>query len=105
MQRRVGLDDDALVRRLLELFDQRGFARLERLGDFRIDTQREALRFEFGGHFSRLGLNLVADCRDRLDHAGAGAVGARLAQDAFEGLLRAFARNADQAEFIEGEGL
>ena len=104
MQRRVGLDDDALVRGLLELFDQRGFARLERLGDFRIDTQGEALRLEFGGHFSRLGLDLVADRRDRLDHAGAGAVGARLAQHSFERLLRAFARDADQTELVEREG-
>ncbi len=104
MQRWVGLNDNALVGSLLEFFDQRRFARLERFGDFRIDAQREALRLKFGGHFSRFALDLVADRRDRLDHAGAGAVGARLAQHAFERLLGAFARDADQAEFVEGEG-
>src|SRR3979490_740903 len=35
MQRWIGLNDDALVRGVLEFFDQRGFARLQRLGDLR----------------------------------------------------------------------
>ncbi len=34
MLRQVGLDDDALARGLLEPFDQRGFMRLEHLGNF-----------------------------------------------------------------------
>ena len=58
-----------------------------------------------GGHLARFGLDFVADRGDGLDHAGAGAIGAGLAEDAFERLLGAFARDADQAEFVEGQRL
>jgi len=39
MQRGVGLDDDALFGPALELFYERGFARLQRFADFRVGTQ------------------------------------------------------------------
>ena len=103
MQRRIRLDDDALASGLLEFFDQGGFARLERLGDLWVDAQGEAARVHVSGHFSRFGLDFVADCGNRFDHAGAGAVGAWLAEHTFERLFGAFARDADQAEFVEGE--
>src|SRR6266404_1401211 len=103
MQRRIGLNDDALARGLLELFDQRRLARLERLRNLWIDAEGEAARVHVGGHFSRFGLDFVADCGDRLDPAGSSAVGARLRQYAFQRLFRAFARDAHQAEFVEGE--
>jgi len=83
MQRRIRLDDDALARGVLEIFDQGRLARLQGLGDFRVDAQCEVLRVEVSGHFFRFGLNLVANGRDGLDHAGAGAVRAGPAQDAF----------------------
>jgi hypothetical protein len=56
-----------------------------------------------GGHFSRFGLDFVAERGDGFDHARAGAIGAWLAQDAFQGLLGAFAGDADQAELVERE--
>src|SRR6267378_3974332 len=86
MQRRIGLNDDALARGLLELFDQRRLARLERLRNLWIDAEGEAARVHVGGHFSRFGLDFVADCGDGFDHAGSGAVRAWLAQYAFERL-------------------
>jgi len=105
MQRGIRLNDDALARDLFEFFDQRGLARLEGFGDFGIDAQREALGVEVGGHFSRFGRDFVADRGNGFDHARAGAVRARLAQDALEGLLGALARDADEAELVEREGL
>src|ERR1700690_2258739 len=42
VQRRVGLDDDALLGPVFELFHQRRFARLEGLGNLRMDAQGEA---------------------------------------------------------------
>ena len=105
MQRRIGLDDDGFARGVLEVFDQGGLARLQGLGDFRVDAQCEVLRVEVAGHFFGFGLNLVANRGDGFDHPGAGAVRAGLAQDAFQGLLRAFARDANEAEFVEREGL
>jgi len=50
-------------------------------------------------------LNFVAERRDGLDHPGAGAIRARLAEDALQGLLGALARDADEAEFVEGQRL
>jgi hypothetical protein len=38
MQRRIRLDDDGFARGVLEIFDQGGLARLEGLGDFRVDA-------------------------------------------------------------------
>src|SRR4029077_107371 len=57
------------------------------------------------GHLARFGLNFVAERGDGLDHAGASAVRARLAEHAFESLLGAFAGDADEAEFVEGQRL
>ena len=103
MQRRVRLDDDGLARGVLEFFDQRRLARLQRFGDFRVDAQGQVLRVQVGGHFVRFGLDFVANRGDGLDHARAGAVGAGLAEHAFEGLLGAFARDGDQAKFVEAQ--
>src|SRR5713226_4055021 len=105
VQGRIGLNDDALARPLLELFNQRGFPRLERFGDFRVDPQCEALRVELPGHLPRLGLDLVADRGDRLDHARAGAVGAGLAEHTLERLLGALPGDGHQAKFVEREDL
>ena len=38
MQRRIRLDDDGLACGVLEILDQGGFARLQGLGDFRVDA-------------------------------------------------------------------
>src|SRR2546422_7997285 len=105
MERGVGLDDDALARGLLELFDERRLAGLERFGDFGVDAQGHALRIEFRGHLARFRLNLVADGGHRLHHAGAGAIRAGLAEDALESLLGALAGDGHQAEFVEGKHL
>src|SRR6267378_3733865 len=106
MQRGVGLDNDVLVRGLLELVDQHGFARLQGFGDFGMHAQREIRRFVIGGgdgHLARFRLNFVAERGDGLYHTGAGAVRARLAEHALKRLCGAFARDADEAEFVEGQ--
>src|SRR6267154_2256364 len=78
VQRGVGLDDDVFVRGLLEFVDEHGLAGLQGFGDFRIHADREVRAFVIGGsHFSRLGLDFVAERGDGLDHAGASAIGAR----------------------------
>src|SRR5207244_13406574 len=101
----VGLDDDVFVRVLLAVVDEHGRAGLERFGNLRMHAKRNARAFRIGGgHLARLSLDFVAKRWRRLDHAGAGAVGARLAEDALERLLGALARDADQAEFVEGKG-
>jgi hypothetical protein len=38
MQRWIRLDDDGLARGVLKVFDQGGLARLQGLGDFRVDA-------------------------------------------------------------------
>src|ERR1041384_831708 len=53
-----------------------------------------------GGHFAGLGLDFVAECGAGLDHAGAGAIRARLAEHALERLLGALAGDADEAELV-----
>src|SRR5229473_1961193 len=106
MQRGVGLDNDVLVRGLLELINQHGFARLQSFGDFGMHAQREIRRFVVGacdGHLARFRLNFVAERGDGLYHAGASAVRARLAEHALKRLFGAFARDADEAEFVEGQ--
>jgi len=108
VQGRVGLDDDVLVRGLLQFVDQHGFASLQSFGDFGMHTQRKIRRFVIGGgdgHLARFGLNFVAERRDGFDHAGAGAIRARLAEHALQGLLGALAGDADEAEFVEGQRL
>src|SRR5579859_5715408 len=98
----VGLNDDVLVRVLLELVNQHGFARLERLGDFRMDAERQIRIVVIGdGHLARFGQDFVAEGRNGLDHAGAAARGARLAEHALERLLCALAGDADEAELVE----
>jgi hypothetical protein len=42
MERRVGLDDRAFFRPALQLFDERRLARLQRLGDLRVNAERRA---------------------------------------------------------------
>src|SRR5271168_2799296 len=84
VERRVAVDDDALFGPALEFFHQSGLARLERLGDFRMDAEREARAIQLRRHFARLRLRLVANGVDALDHAGAAAIDARLAEGAFE---------------------
>src|SRR6266851_1467205 len=101
----VGLDDDVFVGVLLEFVDEHGLAGLERLGDFRVHAEREVRTFMLGGagHLARFGLDFVAQRWNGLDHAGAGAVRAGLAEDALEGLLGALAGDADETEFVEGK--
>src|SRR5712691_862143 len=101
----VGLDDDVFVGVLLEFVDEHGLAGLERLGDFRVHAERKVRTFMLGGagHFARFGLDFVAQRGNGLDHAGAGAVRAGLAEDALEGLLGALAGDADETEFVEGK--
>ncbi len=93
-----------LVRGLLEFVDQHGLARLQRLGDFRMHAQRQIRRFVVRrGHLARFRLYFVAQRGDGLDHAGARAIRARLAQHALQRLLGALARDAHEAEFIKGK--
>ena len=102
----VGLDDDVLVRVLLKLVDEDRLARLQGFGDFRMHAKGEVRAFVIGdGHLARFRLDFVAERGDGLDHAGAGAIRAGLAEDALERLLGTFAGDADEAEFVEGERL
>ena len=55
------------------------------------------------GHLAGFRLDFVAQRGDGFDHAGAGAIRAGLAEHAFEGLLGAFAGDAHEAEFVEGQ--
>src|SRR5882762_304785 len=104
VQRGVGLDDDVLMRSLLEFVDEHGLAGFESFGDFRIHADREVGAFVIGsGHLARLGLNFVAERGDGLDHAGASAIRAGLAEHALERLLSAFAGDAHEAELVERE--
>src|SRR5271156_5293142 len=103
MQRGIGLDDDALLRPALQLFDQRSLSRFQRLRYFRMDAQRDAARTHLRRHLARFGLNFVAQRGNGFHHAGASAVGARLAQRAFQGLLGAFACDGHQTKFIEAQ--
>src|SRR5260370_42659749 len=106
VERGVGLDDDVLVRGLLEFVDEHGLAGLQGFGDFRIHADREVRAFVLGGsHLARFGLDFVAERRDGLDHAGAGAIGAGLAEDARERLLCSLAGDANEAELVEGKRL
>lgn len=105
MERGVGLNDDVLMSVLLELINQHGFTGLERFGDFRMDAKRQVWIFVISGrgHFARFGLDFVAERRNGLDHAGAAARRARLAEHAFERLFGAFTRDANEAELVEGK--
>src|SRR5258708_15005186 len=103
MEGGVGLDDDVLVRGLLEFVDEHGLRVLQGFGDFRIHADGKVRAFVFGGsHLARFGLDFVAQRGNGLDHAGAGAIGAGLAENALERLLGALASDADEAEFVEG---
>ncbi len=106
MEGGIGLDDDVLVRGLLEFVDEHGLTGLQGFGDFWIHADRKVLAFVIGGsHLARFGLDFVAERRDGLDHAGAGAIGARLAEDALERLFGALASDADETELVEGQRL
>jgi hypothetical protein len=106
MEGGVGLDDHVFVGGLLEFVDEHGFARLQGFGDFGVDAQGQIWIFVIGGgHLSRFGLNLVAQRRARLHHAAACAIGAGLAENTLERLLGALARDADETELVEAEGL
>src|SRR5213082_2626141 len=97
----VGLDNDVLVRGLLEFVDEHGLAGLQGFGDFRIHANGEIWTFVIGSrHLARFGLDFIAQRGDGLDHTGAGAIRARLAEDALESLLGALAGDADEAEFV-----
>src|SRR6266403_5506013 len=102
----VGLDDDVLVRSLLEFVDQHGLAGLQGFCDFRIHADRKVRTFVIGGgHLARFGLDFVAKRGDGLDHARARAIRARLAEDALESLLGSLASDAYEAKLVEGKGL
>src|SRR6266436_53866 len=102
MQRCIRLNDDVLMRVLLEFIDQDGLAGLQRFGNFRVHAKGEVRPFVIGdGHLARFGLNFVAERWDGLDHAGAGAIRAGLAEHALQRLLGALAGDADEAELVE----
>src|SRR6266481_5455377 len=102
----VGLDDDVFVRGLLEFVNEHGLAGLQGFGDLGIHADGEVRAFVIGsGHLARFGLDFVAEGGDGFHHAGAGAIRARLAEDALERLLGALASDADEAEFVEGQRL
>ncbi len=106
MEGGIGLDDDVLVRGLLEFVDEHGLTGLQGFGDFWIHADRKVRAFVIGGsHLARFGLDFVAERRDGLDHAGAGAIRARLAEDALKRLLGALASDADETELVEGQRL
>src|SRR5258708_3111247 len=68
----VGLDDDVLVRGLLEFVDEHGLAGLQCFGDFRIHADREVRAFVIGGsHLPRLGLDFVREPGGGIDLVGA----------------------------------
>ena len=102
----VRLNDDVLVRGLLEFVDEHGLARLQCFGDFRVHAQRKIWSFVVRcRHFARFCLNFVAERRDGFHHARAGSIGTRLAEHPFECLLCALAGDADQAKLVEGKRL
>ena len=102
MEGGVGLDDDVLVRGLLEFVDEHGLTGLQGFGDFGVHADGKVWAFVIGGgHLARFRLDFVAQRRDGFDHSRAGARRARLAQHTFQRLFGAFARDADQAEFVE----
>src|SRR6266478_2506991 len=79
----VGLDDDVLVRGLLEFVDEHGLASLQSFGNFGIHADGEVRAFVIRcRHLARFGLDFIAQRGDGLDHAGAGAIRAGLAKDA-----------------------
>src|ERR1700688_1222510 len=55
------------------------------------------------GHFAGFRLDFVAQRGNGFDHAGAGAIRAGLAEHALKSLLGAFASDAHQAKFVEGQ--
>lgn len=106
MEGGVGLDDDVFVRGLLEFIHEHGLAGFQGFGDFGMNAKGKIRAFVIGGgHFARFRLNFVTEGWDGFDHAGTGAIRARLAENALESLLGAFARNANEAELVEGERL
>src|SRR5256885_3658319 len=69
----VGLDDDVLVRGLLEFVDEHGLAGLQGFGDFRIHADREVWALVIGsGHLARLGLDFVTERGDRSEERRVG---------------------------------
>ncbi len=104
MQCGVGLNDDVLVRILFQFVDEHGLAGLERFGDFRMHAQSKIRSIRVSHrHLARFVLDFVAQRWNGFDHSGASAGRARLAQHTFQRLLGALARDADQAEFVEGK--
>src|SRR5205823_4035714 len=72
VQRGVGLDDDVLVRGLLEFVDEHGLAGLQSLGDFGIHADGEIPAFVIRRrHPARSGLALITQPAAPPDHATA----------------------------------
>src|SRR5205823_14610625 len=72
MEGGVGLDDDVLVRGLLEFVDEHGLAGLQSLGDFRIHADGEIPAFVIRRrHPARSGLALITQPAAPPDHATA----------------------------------
>ena len=105
MQRRIRLDNNALLRPAFQLFDQRRFPRLQRLRNFRMYPQSNAACGQIRSHLPRLSLYLVAQSRNRLHHPRPGAIRARLAQRALQSLLGPLARNRHQTKLVEPQHL
>src|SRR5260370_15853755 len=86
LHRGAGLDDYALARELLELFDEHGLARLQGFGDFRMDAQGQAGSLQVSGHLARFGLYFVTYRRYGLHHTRTRAVGPGLSKRPLERL-------------------
>ena len=72
MQRRIRLNDDGLARGVLEIFDQGGLARLQGLGDFRVDAADVKVflnRLNFRVEYPSLSLG-----RNHVSRSGVGVV-------------------------------
>ncbi len=73
----------------------------ENLDGLRIDAQHHVFALEGLPHLAQLDVDLVADRRRALDHAGGLADGAGNREGPFERLLDALAGNGDQAKVVE----
>src|SRR5260370_20544430 len=70
----VRLNDDVLVRGLLEFVDEHGLAGLQGFGDFGIHADGEIRAFVIRRrHLARFGLDFIAQRWDGLNHPGTGA--------------------------------
>src|SRR4051812_24319814 len=98
MELDVGLHRDVLADRLPQVLQHGALFFLQRARDVRIHPQHQPVAVDVRPDLLHLVQDLVADRRARLDHAGAGAVRARLRQHALQALLDPLARDDHQPE-------